>query len=142
MPEGWRSGAGGPRDLTFSAPEPKGRSARQRWAMGTPTAWIIDHDARGRQLDLSASRWVGSGPRDRTPPGVPGLVSVTNREIEAQAVRRLAARVGRGRMLRCEAAVVRVWVREVAAPIGGQPQEGAGGSVRSVELDAGHRGPS
>jgi hypothetical protein len=68
-------------------------------------------------------------------------VSVTSREIEAQAVRRLTAGVGGRRPLRCEAAVTRVWVREVAVTIGGQPQEGAGGSVRSVELDAGHPGP-
>src|SRR5450759_5327577 len=111
--------------------------------MGTPTAWIIDHAARGRQLDLSARRWLGSGPWGaRTPPGFPGSVSVTSRVAGTQAVRHLAAGVGRGRFLRGGAAVVRVWVREVAAPIGGQPQEGAGGSVTYVELGTGHRGPS
>lgn len=35
--------------------------------------------------------------------------------------------------------MARVWVREVATEINGQAQEGADGSVRSFELDAGHR---
>ena len=140
MPERWRSGAGGPRGLTLCAGT-AGRCARRRWAMGTPAAWIIDHDPRGRQADLTARRWLGPAPAAGLRPALPGPVSVTGREVQAQAVRGLAAGLDGGRMLRRVAAMTRVWVREVAATIGGQPQEGASGSVRSVESCADHPWP-
>jgi hypothetical protein len=109
----------------------------------TPTAGIIDHATRVRQPDLSARRWLAVWPfTQRRSAGLrlalPGPVSVTTSEVEAQAIRRLAVDVGHGRVLHREASVIRVWVGEVATTIGGQPQEGADESLRSVELEADH----
>jgi hypothetical protein len=43
-------------------------------------------------------------------------------------------------MLQGEASVTRVRERKVTAAIGGQPQEGTGARVHSVELGIGHAG--
>jgi hypothetical protein len=68
----------------------------------------------------------------------PRSVSVARGVVAAQTVCRLAGGVCRRRTALGKAAVTRVRVRVVAAGIGGQPQEGAGGCVRTVESGAGH----
>jgi ribosomal protein S14 len=102
----------------------------------------LDHrPRRSRPSTRPICPWLPwSGPAAGLDQPLPGPVSVTRCEVQAQAIRRLAARVGRGRAVLREAPVSRVRVREVAATIGDQPQEGAGGSVRSIGLDAGHPG--
>jgi len=66
---------------------------------------IIEHNARGRQPDLSARRWLGRSSAAGLGAALPGSVSVTGRETGTQAVHHLAPGVGGRRPLRCEAAV-------------------------------------
>ena len=85
--------------------------------------------------------WASLPLRVRLRMTLSGRVSIASRIAGTQTVGRLAAGVGRCRMVRGEAAMVGVWIREVTATIGGQPQEGAGGSVQSVELAVYHSDP-
>ena len=109
------------------APFGRGDRARSRRAC---------HAARVRL----ARCWASLPLRVRLRMTLSGRVSIASRIAGTQTVGRLAG-VGRCRMVRGEAAMVGVWIREVTATIGGQPQEGAGGSVQSVELAVYHSDP-
>jgi hypothetical protein len=96
---------------------------------------------RGERAPVLGDACVRQGRRCRQVTGrASALIAVALVEASAQAILRLAAGLGGVRMLHSEASVTRVREREVTAAIGGQPQEGAGASVRSVELGIGHPG--